>query len=99
VGYAFVYKEIAWPWSASIDFVYDDAIPVCLLNRDESRIIKMISYIIMMLLEFVECCGNCAYYKRDWRGELTDIHEFVLERLLLGIVLLLCIIAVDCELT
>jgi hypothetical protein len=32
---------------------------------DDSRIIMMIIYIMMKLLEFVEGCGNCACYKRD----------------------------------
>jgi hypothetical protein len=36
----------------------------------------IISYIIMKLLEFVEGCGNCTYYKRDRQGKLTDIQDF-----------------------
>jgi hypothetical protein len=48
----------------------------------------------MKILDFVESCGNCTYYKKDWRGELTDIHDFVLETLSLGIVLLLLIILI-----
>jgi hypothetical protein len=48
------------------------------------NIIIIISYKRMKLLEFVEGCRKCTYYKRDWRGELTDIQHFDLMWLITG---------------